>query len=353
MVFPQLRIPVIQAPMAGGPSTPALAAAVIRAGGMGSLGVAYLGAERIAQDIRQTRALCEGSSGPLNVNLFIFPPPFDVDAAQARRAEAVLAPLAQALGEPVPRLPVPPWHPPLTEQLEVIWAERPEVLSLHFGLPDPDVVERAHTLGIRVGITATCVQEALAIERIGADFVVAQGIEAGGHRGEFELSPTAPEGLSSLELLGALAGRLRIPIVAAGGLMDGADVARVLRAGAAAAQLGTAFLLCPEAGTTPSYRDLLRSAAGQAQRPVQFTRAFSGRWAQGIENAFMRAVDAAGSTLPFPAQNALTATLRSAAARHSNAEHQSCWAGRALQRIRELPAEQLMHDLAAEIAQHR
>jgi nitronate monooxygenase len=346
----QLRVPIIQAPMAGGPSTPALAAACIRAGGMGSLGVAYLNAERIAQDIQQTRALCGHRAGPLNVNLFMFPPPVDLRPAQVDRAEAALRSIAEDLGVPAPRLPAAPWHPPLAEQLDAVWSARPEVLSLHFGVPDQALVQRARALGIAVCVTATSLEEALAIEAVGADFVIAQGIEAGGHRGEFSLSTDTPQGLPSLELVKLIAPRLRIPVVAAGGLMDGADIALALRAGAVAAQLGTAFLLCPEAGTTQSYRELLKATAQQNPRAIRFTRAFSGRWAQGVENAFMQRFDSPDIILPFPAQNALTGPLRSAAAQRHDAQYQSCWSGRELARIREMPAGRLMQVLAEEIA---
>jgi nitronate monooxygenase len=349
----QLRIPIIQAPMAGGPSTPALAAAAIRAGGMGSLGVAYLSGDRIEQEIRQTRALCAGAAGPLNVNLFIFPPAFTVDAERAAAAEAALSPIALRLGIAPPKLPGTAWHPPLAEQLDAIWSERPEVLSFHFGLPPPAVIQRAHDLGIAVGITATSLHDARAIEAAGADFIVAQGIEAGGHRGEFEISAASPAGLSCVALVEAMRKDIRIPIAAAGGIMDGADIARVLAAGAAAAQLGTAFLLCPEAGTTKSYRELLRQTAQRQERSIRFTRAFSGRWAQGVENSFMHSIDATGTALPFPAQNALSGAIRAAAAQQHDAEHQSCWSGRELRRIREMPAEQLLQSLAAELAGHR
>ncbi|KPF68054.1 hypothetical protein IP84_11490 [beta proteobacterium AAP99] len=351
--FDELQVPIIQAPMAGGPSTPALAAAVIRAGGMGSLGVAYLSGDRIAQDIRQTRALCAGVAGPLNVNLFMFPPAFRVDAERATAAEAALAPIAQRLGIAAPKLPGNAWHPPLAEQLDAIWSERPEVLSFHFGLPPQDVIHRAHDLGIAVAVTATSPHDASTIEAAGADFIVAQGIEAGGHRGEFEMSGDAPDGLTCVALVEAIRKDIRVPIVAAGGLMDGADIARALASGAAATQLGTAFLLCPEAGTTASYRALLRRTAQLQDRTVRFTRAFSGRWAQGVENSFMRSIDSTATALPFPAQNALSGTIRAAAAQQHDAEHQSCWSGRELRRIRELPAEQLMQRLAAELAQHR
>ena len=351
--FDQLRIPIIQAPMAGGPSTPALAAAAIRAGGMGSLGVAYLSGERIVQDIRQTRALCAGAAGPLNVNLFMFPPAFRVDAERAAAAEAALAPIAQRLGIAAPKLPGSAWHPPLAEQLDAIWSEQPELLSFHFGLPPPEAIQRAHDLGIAVAVTATSLHDARTIEAAGADFIVAQGIEAGGHRGEFEMSPAPPEGLSCIALVESMRKDVRIPIVAAGGLMDGADIASALAAGAAAAQLGTAFLLCPEAGTTASYRELLRLTARYQDRTVRFTRAFSGRWAQGVENGFMHSIDPTATALPFPAQNALSGAIRTAAAQQHDAEHQSCWSGRALHRIRELPAEQLMETLAAELARHR
>lgn len=340
MSFPALGCPIVLAPMAGGPNTPALAAAVANAGGLGSFGFAYSTPERIAADLAAARAL---SIGPLNANFFVFRPVVPPAAEQASRAIAALAALPGAAGIAF-TAPVPPFVPDLAGQLEPVWRLRPEVLTFHFGLPPAPVIDRAHALGISVGVTATRSSEARAIAAAGADFIVAQGAEAGGHCGVFV--PGEPgDWLPVRELVREIARLADLPIIAAGGLMSGADIREVLAAGAEAAQLGTAFLATTESGASPAHRRLLLAERG---RDTVLTRAFSGRYARAIRNTFTDRMSGA-DVLGFPLQNTLTGPLRRAAVERDDAEHQSLWAGAHYRHCRTGSARELVRRLVAEL----
>ena len=338
--FSQLQCPVIQAPMAGGVNNPPLAAAVANAGGVGSFGFAYSSPEKISADLAATQAL---TVGPLNANFFVFQPVALPDAAQEAAALAAL----NALGLPdevVLRVPQVPFYPELDTLLLPVWQHRPAMLTFHFGIPSVAVMQQAKTLGIAVGITATSLAEAKQIEAAGADFIVAQGIEAGGHRGTFEPGGS-DAGLPLDDLLRALVPSIRLPIVAAGAVMDGADIHRVMRLGAVAAQMGTAFLCCDESGASPAHQAFIRH---EHARGTAFTRGFSGRRAQGIANAFITAMQGQ-PTLPFPIQNTLTGPIRQRAVQRNDGEHQSLWAGTAYPKAQALPAATLMQRWGAEL----
>ena len=326
--------------MAGGITTPQLVAAVANHGGVGSFGFAYSTPEKIHADLVAAQTL---TSGPINANFFVFnsvqmpSEQTQTNAMQALRSLGIDG--VQSL-----TIPAEPFYPNLMKQLEPVWKARPAILSFHFGLPPDGVIAKAHALGIAVGISATSLAEALAIESASADFIVAQGIEAGGHRGQFDLQ-AKDDALSTLELTAQLAKHCRIPIVAAGGIMNGAHIQNALAKGAQAAQLGTAFLCCNESGTPPSYRDYLLH---QQDRPTTLTKAFSGRLARGLENTFTRTMQDK-TTLPFPIQNTLTGPMRQWAAAQSDAEYQSLWAGTAYAQIRSMSAKDLMLELRNEI----
>jgi nitronate monooxygenase len=338
--FPTLGCPIVLAPMAGGPSTPALAAAIGNAGGLASLGFAYSTPERIAADLTATRAL---TTGPLNANFFVFrpvPPPAPEEAA---RAIAALAALPGAGGVSF-AAPIPPLFPDLAAQLDPVWRLRPQVLTFHFGLPPVGIIERARALGISVGITATRVSEARAITAAGADFIVAQGSEAGGHCGVF--TPGDPgDWLPVRELVRRLSPVTDLPLVAAGGLMSGADIRSVLDAGADAAQLGTAFLATTESGASVAHK---RYVLEEGTRGTLLTRAFSGRHARGVRNTFIERMIGA-DVLAFPLQNSLTAPLRTAAADRDDGEFQSLWAGANYARCRAGSARELVRRLLVEL----
>ena len=262
--------------MGGGPSTPRLAAAVSNAGGLGFLAGAYLTPEQLADEIRRTRAL---TREPFGVNLFAGGYHQRTDRDPSPILD-LLGGIHRELGLPPPSIPsVPP--DPFRAQLEVVLAERPAFFSFTFGIPSGEAMAQLREAAIIVFGTATSVREGVLLEGAGVNAVVAQGAEAGAHRGsfagEFALVPT-------LDLVRELSQRLTIPVIASGGLMTGADVARACRAGASAVQLGTAFLACDESGASKTYREALRRARGG---DTVITRAFSGRAARGIRNAFV------------------------------------------------------------------
>jgi nitronate monooxygenase len=326
--------------MAGGINSPKLASEVANAGGVGSFGFAYSTPQKISEDLVATRAL---TKGPINANFFVFNP---VDLPeQAFQTQAIEALRNLPIeGDYSVFIPQVPFYPDVEEQLNPVWEHCPEILTFHFGIPPLRVIEKAHSLGISVGITATSVDEAMAIEKAGADFIVAQGIEAGGHRGIFDPGAT-DEKLTAIDLTKQLVKCCSIPIVCAGAIMDGADIANALKAGAMAAQLGTAFLCCDESGASPAHKDCLMNQHG---RGSVFTKAFSGRPARGIENEFIRLMKDKAN-LPFPIQNTMTASLRQLAGKTNNGEFQSLWAGQDYKRIRKLSARDLMMALKEEL----
>ena len=277
-----LAVPVIQAPMAGGPNTPRQVAIVAERGGVGSFGFAYASPDRIASDLGAAMAQ---TRGPINANFFVFGPVMLPDASSCAASLAALGALPIAAGLDL-GLPAPPFTPDLAAQLEPVWALRPAILSFHLGVPPDGVVARAHDLAIAVALSATSPAEARAAERAGADVIVAQGIEAGGHRGLFDPGDD-DAALPVRDLIAALRPVVSRPLVAAGGIMTGADIADMRALGAAAAQMGTAFLTCAEGGATPAHRRLLLS---DPDRGTDLTRAYSGRPARGLRTAFMTAM---------------------------------------------------------------
>lgn len=331
--------------MAGGITTPQLVAAAANHGGVGSFGFAYSTPEKIHTDLVMAQSM---TSGPINANFFVFSPVYLPSEQIQKNAMQALGALGVG-GVQSLALPVEPFYPNLMEQLEPIWKTRPAILSFHFGLPPEGVIEKAHALGIAVGISATNLTAALTIESVNADFIVAQGIEAGGHRGQFDVQ-SKDEALSTLALTTQLAKHCHIPIVAAGGIMNGAHIKNALAKGAQAVQMGTAFLCCDESGTPPSYRHYLLH---KQDRPTTLTKAFSGRLARGLENTFTRTMQEQ-TTLPFPIQNTLTGPLRQWAVAQHDAEYQSLWAGTAYAQIRSMSTKDLMQQLRNEIeAQHQ
>jgi nitronate monooxygenase len=329
--------PIIQGPLGGGPSTPELVAAVSNAGGLGSLGAAYLTPDQITDAIRRTRSL---TSKPFNINLFAggwnSDPTFDAGSILE-----LLAGIHDKLGIPPPSAPKPA-PDPFPAQLEVVLDARPPSFSFTFGIPDRDAIERLKSRGIVLLGTATTVAEARELERAGVDAIVSQGAEAGAHRGTF-LDSFESSMVPTLDLVRATAGAISLPVIATGGLMDGHDVVAALNAGAAAAQLGTAFLPCPESGASDVYK---RAILAAKQDTTVVTRAFSGRPARGLRNAFMASVDGRQNLiLPYPLQNALTRPMRTAAAQQGLADYLSLWAGQGVARACAMPAGDLVASL--------
>ena len=337
-----LRYPVIQAPMAGGTTPPGLVAAVGNAGALGSFGFAYTDAAGMAQQVQAARNL---TSAPIHINLFVEHAPQPPTEAQIRSALQALQPMYEALGVPVPATVEPPYAPSYDAQVEAAIALKPAVLSTHFGQLAPRHIEQAHEQGILIAASATNVEDAKHIESLGLDLIIAQGAEAGGHRGTF-IGAHEDAMIGTLALTRLIVRNSKLPVVAAGGIMDGAGLAAVLALGACGAQIGTAFLPVDESGASQVHQQALfeRGGAGTA-----ITRAFSGRPARGIRNAFIeRAEREAMPLLPFPIQNKATGPLRAAAAKQGKPEYVSLWAGQGYTLARRMSAADLVHTIATE-----
>jgi nitronate monooxygenase len=334
-----IRYPIVQAPMAGGVDNPALAAAVSRAGGLGSLGAGYLAPEEIRRQIRAVRALTDR---PFAINLFVTGPAAPDDAAVAR-ANARLRPFREELGLPEPALPSR-FGESFAAQVAVIAEERVPVFSFTFGIPGPAELQALKSAGCLLVGTATSVAEGRALQAAGVDAISAQGAEAGGHRGGF-----LPDGEGALvgvvALVPQLADAVAAPVIAAGGIADGRGIAAALALGAAGVQLGTAFLRAAESGASAAYQ---RAIAGAADDDTTLTRAFSGRAARGLANRFTRALSAEEGLPPFPIQNALTRDIRAAAAKAGDPGLLSLWAGQAAALAVEAPAAEIVLRLARE-----
>jgi nitronate monooxygenase len=333
-----IRLPIVQAPMAGGPDTPALAAAVAEAGGLGSLGCGYVTAAQIET---LTAAIRARTQRPFAINLFIRDDPPD-DAAAAARVLPVLQPFRRELGLPDTTAAAPA-SDSVDAQLDAVLRLVPRAFSFTFGLLTQARLAAFRARGIVTIGSATTVDEAEALDALGVDVICAQGAEAGGHRGTF-LGRFEDALVGTLALVPQIVRRVRAPVLAAGGIMDGDGIRAALALGAAGVQLGTAFLDCPEAGTAVAHRQALRSPAS---RRTVVTTAFSGRPARGIANRMIDAF-ATISPAPFPQQQQLTRELRAAASQQGRADLMQLWAGQAAPLIRSLPAAELVATLARE-----
>ncbi len=338
-----IQLPIIQAPMAG-VSTPELAAAVSNAGGLGSLGIGPSPVEQARQMIEQTRAL---TSRPFNVNLFCHAPA-QPDAAREAAWLQHLAPLFAEAGMTPPSTIKAGYKSFIEDEqaFDMLLETRPAVVSFHFGLPAAERIEALRQAGICLLATATNLREARLIEQAGIDAIVAQGIEAGGHRGMFD-PMAADEQLSTSVLVRLLVRHTNLPVIAAGGIMDGAGIRGALELGAAAAQLGTAFILCPESSANAAYRQALQSERAGTTR---LSASLSGRPARGMLNRLISHGAAAGSPPPadYPIAYDAAKQLNAAASQRGNHEFAAQWAGQGAPLARELPAAELMQRLVAE-----
>ena len=319
-----LEQPIVQAPMAGGPSTAGLAAAVAEAGGLGFLAAGYRTPDATRADIAELR----GRTGrPFGVNLFVPSAPAPDRAAIER--------YGAALGDP--RHDDDRWE----EKLALVAEERVAVVSFTSGCPAAAVVGGLHDAGAAVWVTVTTAEEAVMAREAGADALVVQGAEAGGHRASFD--DARPGAIGLLALLQLVAAAVDLPLIATGGIVTGRAVAAVLAAGASAAQLGTALMLTPEAATSAPHRDALRDGAAD----TALTRAFSGRTARGLVNRFLREHDAAAPSA-YPAVHHLTSPLRAAARERGDAEGINLWAGQAYALAQEEAAAAIVRRVAAD-----
>jgi nitronate monooxygenase len=333
--------PIIQAGMAGA-TTVELVAAVSAAGALGGFGHAYTEPDVMHENARDVRAR---GNRPFAINLFAAPTPGEPSEAQQREAIASLRAEFEQLGLPVPDRVSPPYAPDRARQIEAVCDIRPRALTLHLGDMTSHTLSRIRSVGVHIGGSATSVREARHLETVGVDFIVAQGAEAGGHRSTFlHLPEHAMTG--TLALVRQIVRAVRLPVVAAGGIMDGAAVAAALALGAQAAQVGTAFLLCPESGASEAHR---KAVIGMDGDQTTITRVFSGKPARAVRNRFIESVERAGAPLlPFPVQQKLTAPLRAASARLGSPDHIAGWSGQAGALALQLPAQDLVRVLVEE-----
>ena len=322
----------------------ALAVAVCNAGGLGALPCAMLDPAAMRRELAAMRG---GTAAPYAVNFLSHAPPTP-DAERERRWRELLAPYYVELGLDPGQVVASPVRVPFGEEAADVLDEfEPSVVSFHFGLPVPDLVARVRRWGAMVLATATTVDEARWLEARGVDAIVAQGTEAGGHRGHF-LSDDLTLQPSTRDLVSQLVGAVKVPVIAAGGIADAAGVAAVLEHGAAAAMVGTAYLLCPEATTSAVHRAAL--TAGGARRETALTNLFSGRAARGILNRMMRELGPMSDAAPaFPLAATAIAPLRAAAERRGSGDFSPLWAGESDVPLREVPAAELTRALASTI----
>ena len=338
-----LSIPVIQAPLAGGGDTPQLVAAVCNAGGLGFIGAAYLTPEQIIEAGKEVR---RRTSRTFGINLFAPLPPSELGTDLASALERV-APFFAELNLTPPILPIPE-KSSFDNQLAAALETGAAVLSFTFGILPETAIQRARSRQLFLMGTATTVEEARMLEQAGVDAVVAQGSEAGGHRGTFG-TDFGSGMIGTLALVPQVADAIQIPVIASGGIMDGRGIVASLALGASAVQMGTAFLTCEEAGVPDVYKQAVLSAREQDTR---ITRAFSGRPARGIANNFMSVVESPAepdAVLPFPHQNALTRPLRTEAGKRGRADLLSLWAGQGLRLARRQTVAALMSRMADEM----
>lgn len=330
----RVEIPLIQAPMAGA-TPPELVIAVSKIGGVGSLGAALMQPDDLRKAIHRIR---EETRRPFNVNLFIPTPvkgPVHIDAFVKH-----LKQYERELGfEVSTEMP----HPPSFEkQVEVLLQEEVPIFSFTFGIPPLSIIREFQKKNALVIGTATHVNEALALQEAGVDFIVLQGNEAGGHRGTFMEDSYSP----TMELLKQAKEQIKKPLIAAGGIMHGKEIKAAIQAGAAAVQMGTAFLTCTESGAHPAYKKALLE---WKKRRTLLTRAFTGKWARAIENRFIKEM---GETEipPFPITQALTNPMRKAATSAQNTEFMSLWAGEHFPMCNEGSAQEIIAKLSLEIS---
>ena len=335
-------LPIIQAPMAGAHGS-ALALAVSNTGALGSLPCAMLSPDGIRDELNLIRA---GTSSPYNVNFFCHAPPA-ANADQDARWRAALAPYYRELGVELEAAAAGPVRAPFThDAADALEPFAPPVVSFHFGLPAPELLARVRAWGTRVIASATTLDEAVWLEARGVDAIIAQGLEAGGHRGHF-LSNDLTLQMGTFALVPQVVRAVGVPVIAAGGLADARGVAAAIRLGASAVQVGTAYLLCPETTTSEVSRAAL---ASDGARHTALTNLFSGRPARGIVNRLMRELGPLSDLAPeFPLATAAVAPLRRAAETLGRVDFSPLWAGQNATGCRAAPAAEITRDLAANL----
>jgi nitronate monooxygenase len=337
-----IELPIVQAPMAGSQGS-ALAIAVSNAGGLGSLPCAMLDRESLRDELRRIQAQ---TSKPFNVNFFCHVPPTP-DPGREAVWRRMLTTYYDELGLDLRSAPAGAGRVPFGHEAADVLSEiRPAVVSFHFGLPSADLAARVRSWGSKILSSATTVEEALWLESQGVDAIVAQGVEAGGHRGMF-LSDDLTTQMGTFALLPQVVKAVRIPVIAAGGIADARGVAAALALGAAGVQIGTAYLLCPEATTSLLHRAALK---GPTARHTALTNLFTGRPARGIVNRLMRELGPMSAGVPdFPLATNAIAPLRAAAESRGSSDFSPLWSGQNASGCKEVPAAQLTRELAVRL----
>ena len=337
-----IELPIIQAPMAGVQGS-ALAVAVSNAGGLGSLPCALLSLDAIRGELS---AIAAQTAKPINVNFFCHTPPA-FNAERDSIWKAALSPYYRAFGIDSETVPAAPGRAPFDAQAAALLSEfKPAVVSFHFGLPSRELLAQVKTTGSKILSSATTVDEAVWLETHGADAIIAQGLEAGGHRGMF-LSEELTTQVGTLALVPQIVEKVRIPVIAAGGIADARGVAAAMALGAAGVQVGTAYLLCEEATTSALHRAALKS---EAARHTAVTNLFTGRPARGIVNRIMRELGPISSASPaFPLAASAMAPLRAYAESRGSDDFTPLWSGQNNRGCKEISAGALTRELAGDL----
>ena len=336
-----IELPIVQAPMAGVQGS-ALAVAVSNAGGLGSLPCAVFSQDAMRGELAAIKAQ---TTKPFNVNFFSHAPPIpDADREAAWRT--ALSPYYREFGLDISVVPAGPGRAPFGhDAAQALQEIKPAVVSFHFGLPSAELLARVRAWGSKIVSSATTVEEARWLESHGVDAIIAQGLEAGGHRGMF-LSEDLGRQMGTLALVPQIVRAVRTPVIAAGGIADAKGVAAALALGAAGAQIGTAFLLCPEATTSAVHRAALK---GETARQTALTNLFTGRPARGIVNRLVKELGPISAAAPaFPLAAAALAPLRAEAERRGSGDFSPLWSGQNPSGCRQIPAAQLTRELAGE-----
>lgn len=335
-----ISLPIIQAPMAGVQDA-TLAAAVANAGGLGSLPCAMLGLDNLREELKKLRALTDK---PVNLNFFCHTQP-TADAEKEIAWRTLLSPYFSELGIDQKNISTGPARLPFSHAIADVLSEfQPPIVSFHFGLPADDLLARVRAWGAKVLSSATTVDEALWLQARGVDAIIAQGVEAGGHRGMFLSSDIATQ-VGTFALVPQIVRAVNIPVIAAGGIADANGVAAALTLGAAGAQIGTAYLLCPEATTSAVHRAALKN---ESARITALTNLFTGRPARGIVNRIMRELGPMNNIAPtFPLATAAIAPLRAKAESFGSGDFSPLWAGQNTAGCREIAAGDLTREFVA------
>lgn len=337
-----IELPIIQAPMAGVQGS-ALAVAVSNAGGLGSLPCALLSPDAIRSELAAIKAQTER---PFSVNFFCHTPP-EPNAEREAAWRAALSPYYKEYGIDIDTIPAGPGRAPFSsEAADVLDEFKPAVVSFHFGLPSAELLARVKAWGSKILSSATTVEEALWLEAHGVDAIIAQGIEAGGHRGNF-LTDDLSTQIGTFALVPQIVQEVNVPVIAAGGIADARGVAAAMTLGAAGVQVGTAYLLCPEVTTTAVHRAALKS---EAARHTALTNLFSGRSARSIVNRIMRELGPISTITPlFPLATSAIIPLRAKAESQDSTDFSPLWCGQNATGCKEIPAHELTRALAADL----